>query len=174
MIIHCSKKLAAKLPDVSSVPLEETSSLGSWNGHLFTLARRQCVMVCHDATRYVLFLPGMRKEDLAEFGGKWFRPLFLGTLAALGCSTVQLGKVESALGPIRFDAATDRSVQSSLRVARRDLAAWLVRMDNVVNLDPLAVSCQLNERPGTVYGRWVWPAKAMLEAVANLETEVHR
>jgi len=37
MIIHCSQKLAAKLPGVSSVPLDETSPLGSWHGHLLTL-----------------------------------------------------------------------------------------------------------------------------------------
>jgi hypothetical protein len=49
MIFHCSKKLATKLPDVSSVPLEETSPLGSWHGHLFSMDRRQCVMFCHDA-----------------------------------------------------------------------------------------------------------------------------
>ena len=61
MILHCSHKLAAKLPDVSSAPLDETSPLGGWHGHLFTLDRRQCVMFMHDATRYALFLPGLRK-----------------------------------------------------------------------------------------------------------------
>ncbi|CAG0926598.1 MAG: hypothetical protein EFKGCFLK_00657 [Rhodocyclaceae bacterium] len=81
MIIHCSKKLAAKLPDVSSMPLELTSPLGGWHGHLITLDRRQCAMFCHDATRYALFLPGLRKEHCTELGSKWFRQLYLATLA---------------------------------------------------------------------------------------------
>jgi len=121
MIIHCSQKLAAKLPDVSPTPLEETSPLGGWYAHLFTLDRRQCVMFCHDATRYVLFLPGLRKANFAELGSQWFRPLYLATLAMFCCPDAQIKKVELALGPMRFDTATDRSVQGSLRVAKLDL-----------------------------------------------------
>lgn len=166
MILHCSKKLATKLADVSPTPLEEASPLGSWHGHLFTLDRRQCVMFCHDATRYVLFLPGLRKADFAELGSKWFRPLYLATLAMFGCPDTQIKKLELALGPMRFDTATDRSVQGSLRVAKQDLEAWLYRVPNVMDLDPLAMSCRLNDRPATVYGKCVWPEKAMLEAVA--------
>jgi hypothetical protein len=142
MILHCSQKLAAKLPNVSPTPLEEASPLGSWHGHLFTLDRRQCVMFCHDTTRYVLFLPGLRKEDFAELGSKWFRPLYLATLAMFGCPDTQIKKVELALGPMRFDTVTDRSVQGSLRVAKQDLEAWLYRVPNVTELDQLAV-CRL-------------------------------
>ncbi|PWB52428.1 MAG: hypothetical protein C3F18_08245 [Nitrosomonadales bacterium] len=168
MILHCSQKLAAKLPGVSSAPLEETSPLGSWHGHLFTLDRRQCVMFVHDATRYALFLPGLRKEGFVALGERWFRPLYLATLAVFGCPDTQIKKVELALGPLRFDTATDRSVQGSLRVAKLDLEAWLYGVPNVMDLDPLAVSCRLNERPATVHGKLVWPDKAMLEAVARL------
>jgi len=155
MIIHCSQKLAAKLPAIASTPLEETSPLGSWHAHLFTLVRRQCVMFCHDATRYVLFLPGLRKDHFTELGSYWFRPFYLATLAMLGCSDTQIKKLELALGPMRFDTATDRSVQGSLRVAKLDL-------------DPLAMSCWLNERPATIHGKWMRPGRAMLEAVAGI------
>ncbi|MGA7181149.1 MAG: hypothetical protein WBX11_16405 [Thiobacillaceae bacterium] len=168
MILHSSQKLAARLPDVSPTPLQETSPLGSWHGHLFNMDRRQCVMFCHDMTRYVLFLPGLRKEHFADLGSKGFRPLYLATLAMFGCPETQIKKVDLALGPMRFDTATDRSVQGSLRVAKQDLEAWLYRVPNVMDLDPLAMSCRLNERPATVYGKWVWPGKAMLEAVTAL------
>lgn len=168
MILHCSQKLASKLPGVSPVPLEESSPLGSWHGHLFSMDRRQCVMFCHDATRYVLFLPGLRKADFVELERMWFRPLYLATLAMLGCADTQIKKVELALGPMRFDTATDRSVQGSLRVAKQDLEAWLYDVPNVMDLDALKVSCRLNQRPTTVYGKWGWPEKAMLEAVARL------
>lgn len=168
MIIHCSQKLAAKLPDVSPSPLEETSPLGSWHGHLFTLDRRQCMMFIHDATRYALFLPGLRKEHFAELGSKWFRELFTASLAVFGCPDVQIRKVELALGPVRYDTAIDRSVQGSLRVAKLDLEAWLYDVPNVMDLDPLAVSCDLCQRPTSVYGKWLWPDKAMLEMVAAL------
>jgi Domain of unknown function (DUF6933) len=101
MILHCSQRLAAKLPAVSPTPLEEASPLGSWHGHLLTIDHRQCVMFCHDATRHVLFLPGLRKEQFAVLGERWFRSLYLVTLAVIGCPDKQLKKVELALGPMR-------------------------------------------------------------------------
>ena len=168
MILHCSQKLAAKLTAVSPTPLEETSPLGSWHGHLFILDRRQCVMFCHDTTRFVLFMAGLRKEQFSELGSKWFRLLYTATLAMSGCPDAQIKKAELALGPVRYDTATDRSVQGSLRVARQDLEAWAYRVPHVLDLDPLKVSYQLNYRPATVHGKLVWPDKAMLERVAAL------
>jgi len=122
-------------------------------------------MFCHDATRYALFLPGLQKAHFAELGSKWFRPLYLATLAEFGCTPAQISKVALALGPVVFDVATDRSVQSSMRVAKQDL---LYDVPNVMELDPLAVSCELSRRPATIYGKWVWPEKAMLALVAGL------
>lgn len=168
MIIHCSKNLAAKLADASPTALEETSPLGSWHAHLFTIDRRQCVMFCHDATRYTLFLPGLRKEHFTELGSKWFRSLYLATLAVFGCPSAQIKKVELAIGPIRFDTATDRSVQGSLRIARQDMEAWVARVPNVMDLDPMAVSCELSHRPVAIRGKWLWPDEAMREAVARI------
>lgn len=168
MILHCAQKLAARLAGVSPTPLAETSPLGSWHGHLFTLDRRQCVMFVHDATRYALFMPGLRKAQFDELGSKWFRLLYTATLAMSGCPDAQIKKAELALGPVRFDTATDRSVQGSLRVARQDLEAWVYQVSNVLELDPLKVSCRLNEQPTTIHGQWLWPDKAMREAVAAL------
>ncbi len=168
MILHCSKKLAAKLTDVTSTALEETSPLGSWHGHLYTLDRRQCVMFVHDATRFALFMPGWKKAQFAELGSKWFRLHYTATLAMLGCPDVQIRKVELALGRVRFDTSTDRSVQGSLRVAALDIEAWACQVPNVMNLDPLEISCRLNDRPATVFGKWLWPGKAMLELVSAL------
>ncbi|MFQ5661518.1 MAG: hypothetical protein ACE5GZ_13955 [Gammaproteobacteria bacterium] len=168
MIIHCTKKLAAKLAKVSTVSLNEDSPLGSWHAHLYTIDHRQCVLFCHDASRYVLFLPGLRKEHFAELGSKRFRELYFATLQAMGCPQTRIRRVELSLGSVRYDTATDRSVQGSMRVARRDLDACLMRVPNVLDLDPLAVSCDLNHRPATVKGVWIWPDKMMLEAVAAI------
>jgi hypothetical protein len=63
VIIHCTQKMAIKLPGVSATPLAETSPLGSWHAHLYTYDRRQCVLFCHDESRYCLFLPGLVKEE---------------------------------------------------------------------------------------------------------------
>lgn len=168
VIIHCSKKLAAKLPEVSSTPLQETSPLGSWHAHLFTLDRRQCVMFCHDATRCCLFLAGLRKPHFAELGSWWFRELFTATLAVIGVPDTRIKKVELMLGPIRFDAATDRSVQSTINIARQDLQAWAFQLPNVMDLDPLEVSVRLNERPVTIRGKFIQPGREMQQLVTRV------
>ena len=167
MIIHCTKKLAAKLPDVSSYPLNDDSPLGGWHAQLYTIDHRQCALFCHDLSRYVLYLPGLRKPHFAEFGNKWFRELYFATLEAMGCRQAKIRRVELGLGPIRYDTATDRSVLGSIRIARQDLDGWLARVPNVLDLDPVAVSCQLNHRPATVHGKTLWPDQVMRELVAG-------
>ena len=168
MILHCSQKLAARLADVSSTPLVEDSLLGSWHGHLFTLDRRQCVMFCHDATRFTLFMAGLRKEQFAQLGSIWFRELFAGTLFLSGCSDVQINKALLAIGPVRYDTAIDRSVQGTLRIAKGDLEAGLHRVPNVMDLDQFAMSSRLNQRPVSIRGKSLWPDQAMRAAVSAL------
>ena len=70
MILHCTRKLAERLADVSTKPLTETDPLGIWHAHLYSIDRRQCLFFCHDATRYCLFLPGLRAPQVAELG-RW-------------------------------------------------------------------------------------------------------
>ena len=166
MIIHCTQKLAAKLPEVSATPLSETSPLGRWHAHLYTIDRRQCVLFCHDTTRYILFVAGLRKEQFFDLG-RLHRELFLATLAAQGVTTGVLKRVELALGPSRFDVATDRSVLGSMNIATRDLDCLKVEVENVLALDPMETARWLNDRPVTIRGKWSFPAEAMLEMVQN-------
>jgi len=166
MIIHCTQKLAAKLPEVSATPLSATSPLGSWHAHLYTIDRRQCVLFCHDTTCYILFSAGLRKEQFADLG-RMQRELFLATLAAQGVATGALKRVELALEPPRFDVATDRSVLGSMNVASSDLDCLKVEVENVLALDSLGTARWLNERPVTIRGKWSFPAKAMLEVIQD-------
>ncbi|HEX5647821.1 MAG TPA: hypothetical protein VFX56_12700 [Nitrospira sp.] len=131
MLLHCTKRLAAKLPqDQASnastvVSPDERMQLGDWHGHLLLLDRRQCVMFCHDCTRYVLFLPGLRAAQFADLG-RWHQELFLATLAVQGLPSSHLARLELLMGPLQFDCQTDRSVLGSLRVAADDLSVWFL------------------------------------------------
>ncbi len=167
MIVHCSRKLADKLPEVSSTPLAEDSPLGSWHGHLFTVDRRHCILFCHDRTRYSLFMAGLRKPQFAELG-KWFRLLFTASLAVAGCPDSQIRKIEMLLGPVRHDTATDRSVLGTINIARKDLDALVWRVPNVLELDPLEVAAYLNGRPVTVRSKFLWPVKEMQAWVGEI------
>ena len=169
MIIHVTRKLADRLPDVSKQQLPEDSPLGSWHADRLTLDRRQCVLFCHDASRSALFLAGLRKPEFENLGGQIFRNLFAGTLVSLGFGQSSIQRAMLATGPIRFDAATDRSVLSSLRVARQDLEAYLVTsFPNVLMMDPVRTSHRLTRRPVSVRGKHFWPQdklRAMVDAL---------
>lgn len=166
MIIHCTQKLAAKLPEVSTAPLLETSPLGSWHAHLYSYDRRQCVLFCHDESRYCLFLAGLLKADFAELG-RLHRELFLATLVALDVAESLIKRVVLAFGSVQFDRNTDRSVLGALRMADLDLS-WLIHDRHVLDCNPLAIAMKLNERPTSVKGKWIHPARVMLERVAQL------
>jgi hypothetical protein len=167
MLIHCTQKLAARLKNVSTKPLAEANPLGSWHANCYTIDRRLCVIFCHDLSRYVLFMAGLRKEHFTELG-RWHRELFLATLRFQDIPKSRLPKVELALGPIEFDRANDRSVLSSMNVVRHDLIGWLMRVDKVTDLDPVATALELNERPVTIKGKWLWPDREMLHLVESL------
>lgn len=178
MLLHCTKRLAAKLlPDhfrnpPPAVSLGERSPLGEWHGHLLLLDRRQCVMFCHDLTRYVLFLPGLRAPQFADLG-RWHREMFLATLAMQGMPSSHLARLELTFGPLRIDCWTDRSVLGSLRVAADDLRyGSLPRVANVLDLDPLVISHELNQRPCRVGKACIWPAEAMRKLVEEAVQQV--
>jgi len=166
MLLHCTQKLAAKLPEVSATPLVETSPLGSWHAHLYNYDRRQCVLFCHDESRYCLFLPGLVKVDFAQLG-RLHRELFLATLVVQNVPEALISRVALALGPLQCERNTDRSVLGSLRTADIDLS-WLIHDVHVLDCDPVAVALQLNDRPTSVKGKWFHPAKVMLERIGRL------
>lgn len=168
MIIHSTKKLAKKLPDVSTEPTAETSPLGSWHAHLYTIHRHNCILFCHDATRYTVFLPGLRKQQFEE-PGRWFKEAFTASLSYMGMSDAEVRRAGLALGPVVFDTHTDRSVLSSLTQMKFMLDARVEAVEDVMLLNPLSVTQWLCNTP--VHARGVnstWPDKAMLERVAAL------
>lgn len=167
MIIHCTQKLAKNLKDVAPDRLIEASLLGSWHANLYTIDSRKCVMFCHDATRYILFIAGLRKPDFIALGAV-HRKLFLEALAAQGIPAIQLKKIELALGPVGFDSATDRSVLGTLNQAMSDFKWGLCDTARVMELKPVDSAAKLNHRPTQANKVWLWPDKAMSELVNAL------
>lgn len=167
MLLHCTRKLAVKLPAVSPVPLVEKSPLGSWHANLVQVRRRQCVLFCHDETRYMLFVPGLKKAHFEDLG-RVFRDVFLMSLVAHGVADAKIMRVSLALGPPAFDGATDRSVLGAMNIAMQDLEGYLVTCAELLEIDLAGAALYLNERPTSVRGNWLWPAQEMLDRVAAL------
>jgi len=174
VIIHCTKKLASKLPTVSPEPLTEDNPLGSWHANLYVIDRQNCVMFCHDKTRFVLFMTALKKDDFANLG-YWFEDLFANTLLKLDYDTDLIEKALALLTPAQFDTHCDRSVQGSMRtVSMQELHIVLSQVASVKDLPPYSASARLNDRAvsvkGMKSGQWMRPVqdmKAWLETVVG-------
>ncbi len=169
MIIHCTKKLAKKIPDISDQQHQETSPLGSWHANLYSVDHRNCILFCHDATRYTVFIPGLRKEHFMELD-RWFKEAFLASLAYMGMADNEVRRAELAIGPVRFDSATERSVLGSLTQMKFMLDSRVFEVDNVMLLNPLSVTRWLCHYPvSSKEKKKYWMADAaMMERVQAL------
>ena len=149
--------------------LTESSPLGNWRAHLYVIDRRNCLLFCHDETRYTVFLPGLRKPQLAVLG-RWFKEAFTASLAYMGLPDNQVRRAELALGETRFDTHTDRSVQGSLNQMHFMLEARLEEVADVMLFNPLSVTRRLCHYPVSVRGgKEFWMADdTMAERVATL------
>jgi len=167
MIFHCTKALALKLPEVSEAPLTDVNPIGSWHAHLHLIDRRQCVMFCHDTTRFILFQAGLRKEQFNNLG-QLHMELFKNTLIFLDVSDSSIKRVELAMGPALFDTATDRSVLATLNQSRSKFDHFIFDYRNILEVDSVIAARWLNETPMRARGDLIWPEKSMLELVGNL------
>lgn len=164
MLIHCTKKLSLKLKNVSKTPLLETSKIGSWHANLYLIDRRQCLMFCHDKTRFVLFMSGLKKNDFAALDF-WFKDLYANTLLKMGYEPELIERALSEVDELQFDTCCDRSVQGTMRVTKQDLDVMAWRASNVMDLPIYSTSAHLNGRPVTIKGlksgECLWPDREM-------------
>ena len=170
MIVHCTQKLATKLTNVSKTLLQANNPLGNWHANLYVIDRRQCVMFCHDKTRFVLFVPGLKKDDFTRLDF-WFKDLFANTMLKLDYEPELIEKALSYVDGLQFDTVCDRSVQGSMRVAMMDFEGFFTGMP-VMDLPIYSVSARLNERPVTTQkmkaSECLWPMTAMKELISAI------
>ncbi|MCU7842008.1 MAG: hypothetical protein KZQ94_21885 [Candidatus Thiodiazotropha sp. (ex Troendleina suluensis)] len=175
MLIHCTKKLAVKLAKVSADPLTDTNCFGAWHANLYTLDRRNCVLFCHDQTRFSLFKAGLKKDDFTNLD-YWFPDLLANVLLKSGYETELIENALDLLDPLQFDTHCDRSVQGTMRVTAFDLEAFICQQfGNVMEAPIYSTSVHLNQRPVTVKGQrdCIWPDKAMGEWLDRLAQTLH-
>jgi hypothetical protein len=93
---------------------------------------------------------------------------FIAALTADGVAKVDVHRASVALGSLQVDSKTDRSVQGAMRMAIEDIRyAFLMREPSVMRLDIIEVTKFLNDRPCTVYGKFIQPNDAMTESIPN-------
>lgn len=169
MILHCTKKLATKLPNVQTQVLTETSPVGSWHANLYHFDRRQCVLFTHDVTRYTVFIPGLVKSHFNNFD-ECFKGIFLASLSMIGVPDNQLARAELAMGRMVFDTCTDRSVLGSMNNLKHMVQARVNHVANVMELDALKVTNWLTDTPmsSKIRPDYGWPQNDMKALIATL------
>lgn len=133
--VHATKKLSAKLPldkaggimppkkqATGSFPGDGLSDnpLSGWHANLITLQRRNCVLMVHDATRFPVFMKGLKKADFVKFD--WlFQDAFMNTLLKLDANNQQMNVAGGWLAHCQFDTATDRSTLGTMNRMKGDI-----------------------------------------------------
>jgi hypothetical protein len=67
MTIYCSNKLESFLGQSKGTDLQSSTWLGDWNGHLFTVDRKKCLIFMNNKTYYSVILTNVYKKDLTDF-----------------------------------------------------------------------------------------------------------
>ena len=66
--IYCSEKLETFFGQVASLPPEKKNSkFGDWNGHLFSVGRKKCLIFINNKTAYTILMVDVSKKDLTNF-----------------------------------------------------------------------------------------------------------
>lgn len=180
--LHCTKKLLSKLPlledgrlrsrrpALSNVCDFKANPLDNWHANLILLQRRQCVLFVHDATRFPVFVPALKKADFAELD-YYFRDGFMNTLLKVGAEEQHMEAAEKLLAPLACDNDCNRSVQGTLNQMGQELG-FMLEYDNasVTDLASYQVGAHMAHRPTSVKGRdYIWPDEEMLELLKSVE-----
>ena len=127
------------------------------------MQRRQCVLFVHDATRFPVFIPALRKADFAELDDR-FADNFMNTLLNTGADDALMGSAHATLGPLVCDSDCNRSVQGTLNQMAQDIGFHLAYGGlSVAEITGYRVGAWLADRPCNVKGvkGSIWPKDAM-------------
>jgi len=183
MQLHATLKLMSKLhPDAKGFlpatersqwlfdkPPPDVNPLAVWQGHLFTLQRRNCVLLVNELTRFPVFMPNLAKLDFQEFNDR-FIDAFINTLLKSGADDSVMNAAHSLLGPFQVDTQSNRSTMGTLNRMRSD-TEHMLRYDqvNVADITGYRVGAWLADRPCSAKGRgFLWPRRKMLELLGGI------
>lgn len=174
MIIHCTRKLIQKFPGNLPDTTGAIHPLGEWHANLHIVDRRQCVLFCHDKTRFALFSVGLKRKDFQNLG-YIFVDLFVNTLLKLQYSPALIEYAANFTNrtAIAYDSSCNRSVLGSMRsVFQQDIYGALMNVSNVMDLPYYSTSARLNNRPTRTKGMkasdYLWPADEMRSLLKTL------
>ena len=181
MILHCTKKLYAKLPEKVKTAEQPATAIGvqaqwlNWHANIIIIQRRQCVIAVHDATRFTLFIPCLVKKDFAELD--WhFNDVFINTLLKSDMPPELVNIAAMNYQQLTFDTNCNRSVQGTMNQVAQDIDYGLYYNNtSVADISAYRYSADLSHRPCGIKGKkeYIWPDTEMTELLLNLQKTNH-
>jgi len=159
----------------------DDNPLSGWHGNVITIARRQCILMVHNATRFPVLLIGLTKKDFATLD-YLFSDALMNTLLKVGADEDQMQAAQHLLAPLCFAPSNDRSVQGTLNQMKADFEhmLWFNKVD-VMNISAYRTAAWLADRPCSVKCRdegaakskkdCVWPIQAILALLDTISVE---
>ena len=179
MILHCTKKLYAKLPEKVKATEQPTTAIGiqslwlNWHANLITIQRRQCVIAVHDATHFTLFIPCLTKKDFTNLD--WhFNDVFINTLLKSDMPPELVNAAATNYQPVTFDTTCNRSVQGTMNQVAQEIDYGLYyKSMSVADISPYRYSADVSHRPCGVKGQkdYIWPDREMAKLLRTLDTK---
>lgn len=171
MNIQCTKKLLDKLP-ITPVQPEDVQPLFGWHANLIQLGRRQLLFLLNDATRYPLFVYGVKAANLKDLGAL-FRQALTETWLAEGIDQQTIDRYLESAGPARITRSTNRSCTSNMVQLMRDLPYYLDGEDLIDNsqLVQTRLSMRFSNRNEKIGKDFLKPREAFMEAFERLGEE---
>ncbi len=136
--------MAEKLPQSGITPLNH------WHGHYFSIQRSPCLFLVHDATRFSLFIPNIKKADLCNLD-YFFQDALMNTIMKLGADERLMDNAYALIHRLSFDTEVNRSVQGSMNQMIQELK-WHLYGVEVRDLLGYRQNVWFSERPCRVKG----------------------
>lgn len=180
MILHCTKKLYAKLPESVKEAEPATSAISTqarwlnWHVNHVTIQRRQCIIAVHDTTRFALFIPCLTKKDFANLDEQ-FNDVLINTLLKSDIPPELVNVAATNYQPLTFDTICNRSVQGTMNQVAQDIDYGLYyNRASVADICAYRYSADLSQRLCGVKGQkdYIRPDKEMAKLLLELSTKI--
>jgi len=161
LLIHCTQKLLAEIPDRFIDPF---ASGASWHANLLRFDRRKCVLFAHDETLYSVFVPGLRKPEFEQLD-EVFGQRLLKALVWDEFSQTQIERMLEACRVVRFTRSGNRSVLGSMNDMRYQIGAHMQCDGGLASVDLAQLHRALNRTPFGAIG-YGYPVERLQEYLA--------
>lgn len=166
--IRCTQKLLKELKVTPTQEEQQGGYLGGWHADLFRVERRKCVLITNDLTLYSLFIPGLKKPELEQFGEVFMQHLFK-NLRCEGFTQDQIELVLNEYREIKIAKTNNRSVLGSMNDLKSQAEHIIWELGGLLRLDVIELNHKLNRIPmGAI--KYSYSIKALKKRLAEIET----